>query len=44
VDQVGRKSETTLRIASLHFEFGAFAAAAPDQFKPPSGASNALNR
>jgi hypothetical protein len=38
MDQVGRKSETTLRIASLHFETGAFAAAAADQFEPPAGA------
>jgi hypothetical protein len=30
VDQAGRKSETTLRIAGLHFEIGAFPGAAPD--------------
>ena len=44
VDQAGRKSETTLRIAGLHFEIGAFPGAAPDQFELPSGASNARNR
>src|SRR5215470_12471495 len=44
VDQVGRKSETTLRIASLHFETGAFAAAAADEFEPPAGAPYARNR
>jgi hypothetical protein len=44
VDQVGRKSETTLGIASLHFEIGAFTGAAPDQFKLPPGASNAGHR
>src|SRR5580704_17562794 len=44
VDQAGRKSETTLRIAGLHFEIGAFPGAAPDQFEVPSGASNAGNR
>src|SRR6202048_1467638 len=44
VDQVGRKSETTLGIAGLHFEIGAFPGPAPDQFELPSGASNAGNR
>jgi hypothetical protein len=44
VDQAGRKSETTLRIAGLHFEIGTFPGATPDQFELPSGASNAGNR
>src|SRR6202035_2062516 len=44
VDQAGRKSETTLGIAGLHFEIDAFAGAAPDQFDLPSGASNARHR
>src|ERR1700732_4885760 len=44
VDQAGRKSETTLRIAGLHFEIGGFPGAAPDQFELPSGASDAGNR
>jgi hypothetical protein len=44
VDQVGRKSETTLGIAGLHFEIGAFPVAAPDQFELPPGASNARHR
>src|SRR3984893_3194796 len=44
VDQVGRKSETTLGIAGLHFEIGAFPGTIPDQFDLPSGASNAGNR
>src|ERR1700730_3669481 len=44
VDQLGRKSETTLGITGLHFEIGAFTGAAPDQFELPSGASNAGNR
>src|SRR5215470_4106946 len=44
VDQVGRKSETTLRIASLHIETGGFAAAAADEFEPPAGASDARHR
>jgi len=44
VDQAGRKSETTLGIAGLHFEIGAFPGPAPDQFELPSGASNAGNR
>src|SRR3984893_6317615 len=44
MDQVGRKSETTLGIAGLHFEIGTFPGAAPDQFDLPSGASNAGNR
>jgi hypothetical protein len=43
VDQVGRKSETTLGIASLHFEIGAFPGAAPDQFELSPGASNATS-
>src|SRR5712671_1297961 len=38
VDQVGRKSETPLRIASLHFELSTFPGTAPDQLKLPSGA------
>jgi hypothetical protein len=38
------KSETTLRIAGLHFEIGAFPGAAPDQFELPPGASNARHR
>jgi len=41
VDQVGRKSETTLRIASLHFEISAFSGTATDQLKLPSGAPDA---
>src|ERR1700730_7038962 len=44
VDQAGRKSETTLGVAGLHFEIGAFPGAAPDQFELPSGAPNAGNR
>jgi hypothetical protein len=36
VDQVGRKSETTRRIASLHFEIGTLSGTATDQLKPPS--------
>jgi hypothetical protein len=44
VDQVGRKSETTLRIASLHVETAAFAAAAADKLEPPTGASDARHR
>src|ERR1700730_10533691 len=44
VDQAGRKSETTLGIACLHFEIGSFSGAAPDQFELPSGAANAGNR
>jgi hypothetical protein len=39
VDRAGRKRETTLGIAGLHFEIGAFPGAAPDQFELPSGAS-----
>ena len=41
VDQLGRKSETTLGIAGLHFEIGAFPGAAADQFELPAGAANA---
>ena len=37
VDQVGRKSEATLAIASRHFEIGAFPSAAADQFELPRG-------
>src|SRR3984893_8747008 len=44
VDRAGRKSETTLGIAGLHFEIGAFPGAAPDQFELPPGASNARHR
>jgi hypothetical protein len=44
VDQVGRKSETTLGITSLHVETGAFAAATPDEFEPPAGAPDTRNR
>jgi hypothetical protein len=44
VDQVGRKSETTLRIASLHFEFSTLSGAASDQLKLPSGAPDAGHR
>src|ERR1700730_9958375 len=44
VDRAGRKSETTLGIAGLHFEIGAFPGAAPDQFELPAGASNARRR
>jgi len=44
VDQVGRKSETTLRIASLHFEISTFSGTATDQLKLPSGASAARYR
>src|SRR4249920_1667993 len=44
VDQVGRKSETTLGIASLHFEISTLACATPDQFEVPSGASDARYR
>ena len=44
VDQTGRKSETTLGIAGLHFEIGAFPGAAPDQFELPPGTSNARHR
>src|ERR1700731_1313348 len=39
LDQAGRKSETTLGIAGLHFKIGAFHGAAPDQFKLPPGAA-----
>jgi hypothetical protein len=38
VDQAGRKSETTLPIAGLHFEIGAFPGAASDQIELPAGA------
>src|SRR5947209_427868 len=44
VDQVGRKSETTLGIASLHFEIGTPACATADEFQLPAGASNARHR
>jgi hypothetical protein len=44
VDQVGRKSETTLRIASLHFEISTFSGTTTDQLKPPSGAADARHR
>jgi hypothetical protein len=40
VEQLGRKSETTLGIAGLHFEIGTFPGAAADQFKLPAGAAN----
>jgi hypothetical protein len=35
------KSETTLRIASLHFEISAFSGTATDRLKLPSGAPDA---
>jgi hypothetical protein len=44
VDQVGRKSETTLCIASLHFKLSTLSGAATDQFEPPSGAPDARHR
>jgi hypothetical protein len=44
VDQVGGKSETTLGIACLHFEIGAFPGASPDQFELPAGAADAGHR
>ena len=44
VTNVRAQSETTLRIASLHFEVGAFTGAASDAFEPPSGTSDARNR
>jgi hypothetical protein len=43
-DQVGRKSETTLRIASLHFEISTFSSTATDQLKLPPGATDARHR
>jgi hypothetical protein len=42
-DQVGRKSETTLGIARLHFEINTVAGTASDQFKQPPGASDVRN-
>jgi len=44
VDQAGRKSETTLGIACLHFEIGAFPGASLDQFELPAGAADAGHR
>jgi hypothetical protein len=44
VDQAGRKSETTLRIASLHFEISAVSGTTTDQLKLPSGAPDARHR
>jgi hypothetical protein len=44
VDQVGKKSETTLAITGLHFEIGTFSGAAPDQFELPAGTPNAGHR
>jgi hypothetical protein len=38
--QLGRQSETPLRIAGLHFEFCTFASAAPDEFESPAGAAD----
>jgi hypothetical protein len=43
VGQVGRKSETTLGIAGLHFKIGTFPGAAADQFELPAGTANAGN-
>jgi hypothetical protein len=36
-------SKTPLPVASLHFEFCTFPAAAPDQLEPPSGAADTWN-
>jgi hypothetical protein len=44
MSEVRRKSETTLGIAGLHFEIGAFPGAASDQFELPAGAANAGHR
>src|SRR6266446_7177666 len=44
MDRVGRKSETTLRIAGLHFEISPFRGLATEQLKLPSGAPNAWHR
>src|SRR5260370_41788211 len=44
VDQVGRKSEATLRIASLHFELSTLSGPATDQLELPSGAPDARHR
>jgi hypothetical protein len=44
MDQVGRKSETPLRIASLHFELSTLPGPATDEFKLPSGAPDARYR
>ena len=41
--QVGRKSETTLGIAGLHFKIDTFPGAAPDQFELPARTANAGN-
>jgi hypothetical protein len=38
------RSETPLSIASLQFEFRTFAAAAPEQLKPPLGAADTRHR
>ena len=42
ITKVLAQSETTLRVASLHFEVRAFTGAASDQFKVPSGAFRTL--
>src|SRR3954471_20695034 len=44
IGQVGRKSETTLRIARLHLPSRALAATNADQLKPPARPANAGNR
>lgn len=44
VDQVGRKSETALRIASLHFEPSTLPGPATDQLKLPSRAPDTRHR
>src|SRR6185312_17305961 len=44
VDQVGRKSDTTLGIACLHSEICAFSGAATDEFDEPAGPPNARHR
>src|SRR3984893_2016437 len=44
VDRAGRKRETTLGIAGLHFEIGAFPGMAPDQFELPAGAATPRHR
>jgi hypothetical protein len=44
VDQVGRKSEATLCIASLHFKISTLSGAATDQFELPSDVLDARHR
>jgi hypothetical protein len=44
VAHLGRQSETTLRVAGLHFELCAFTPAASDAFEPPSCAANSRHR